>query len=88
MQDETTSPEVQPETVTESTIEKAVDEAIAEAPAKAFWGVRIDWKEGASDDERAQAEILLLPLIRETADSPEDHLPFCVEAVTIRRIHD
>ena len=70
-------------------LEKAVDEAIAEAPApKMFWSVNIDWKEGSTDDERAQAEILVLPLIKGVTDSPEDHLPLCIEALTVKRIHD
>lgn len=89
MQDETTTPEVQPETVTESALEKAIDEAITEAPApKLFWGVDIVWNPRASDDERAQAEVLVLPLIKGVTDSPEDHLPLCIESLTVKRLRD
>lgn len=70
-------------------LEKAVDEAIAEAPAKPAWSIVVQWAEGTTEEEKAKVEQEhIVAFAKEIGSSPADHLPFAIESVLIKRIHD
>lgn len=74
---------------TAAKLEKAVDEAIAEAPAPASWSVVVTWTKDSTDEEKADAEKnFITAFAKEIGLSPKDHLPACIDKVTIQRIHE